>query len=62
MGDCLTCVGVANERFSMILDDETVLNDVVMCSDCHDSFAEVPWIEIRKPSGGSEAPEPNPAK
>lgn len=46
MGECLTCVGAANERFSMILDGETVLDDVVMCAECRDSHAEVPWIEI----------------
>lgn len=46
MGECLTCVGAANERFSMVLDDETVLDDVVMCEECRDSHVQVPWIEF----------------
>lgn len=30
----------------MVLDAETVLDDVLMCDACDASFEEVPWIEI----------------
>lgn len=46
MGECFTCGGVANERYRMVLDPDTVLDDVVMCEVCRDSHGEVPWIEI----------------
>lgn len=46
MGECFTCGGAANERYRMVLDSDTVLDDVVMCEVCRDSHDEVPWIEI----------------
>lgn len=46
MGECFTCGGVGSERYTMVLDAETVLDDVVMCETCRDSYAEVSWIEI----------------
>lgn len=51
MGECLTCVGAATDRFSMVLDADTVLEDVVMCETCRDSHDEIPWIEIRNSTG-----------
>lgn len=46
MGECFTCEGAASEPYTMFLDSDTVLEDVVMCEVCRDSHGEVPWIEI----------------
>lgn len=55
MQECFTCEGEATERYTMVLDGETVLDDVVMCEACRDSHAEVPWIEIlAAPAAGRE--------
>lgn len=50
MGECFTCEGPGHERYTMILEAETVLDDVVMCDGCRDSYGEVPWIEIDEAS------------
>lgn len=46
MGECFTCGGAASERYEMVLDSDTVLEDVVMCEACRASHESVPWIEI----------------
>lgn len=46
MGECFTCLDAASERFSMVLDAETVLDDVIMCEACRTSFDAVSWIAI----------------
>ncbi|UIO99765.1 hypothetical protein Hbl1158_14775 [Halobaculum sp. CBA1158] len=46
MDECFSCAGSALEHRTLLLEGNTVLEDVVICADCLSDFETVEWIEV----------------
>lgn len=46
-GECFVCMGAASERYTLILEDSTVIEDKRVCNECLVSFQETDWIQVQ---------------
>ena len=49
-GECFQCIRPASDRYTLILDNETVIEDVFVCDECLAGYRETDWIEVRTES------------
>jgi hypothetical protein len=46
MGECFNCDASASDRYTLVLEGSTVLEDVLLCDECSADFRTVEWIEL----------------